>query len=186
MSAPTGNRNAIGNKGGGRKSEYKHSYASQAEKLAKLGLTDVEMATFFEVSEKTINTWKKKHIEFASALKKGKTFSDAEIVDRLFKRALGYKFNEVTFEKIDTKKQLKITSATEIVSNDLYKKKIVKKEIPPDVTAIIFWLKNRQKDKWKDRHEVAGRLDIQKRLESMTDEDLQKLAAEIIKQQENG
>jgi hypothetical protein len=32
---------------------------------------------------------------------------------------------------------------------------LYKKAIAGDVTAMIFWLKNRQPDKWRDRHEAA-------------------------------
>jgi hypothetical protein len=28
--------------------------------------------------------------------------------------------------------------------------------VPPDVTAAIFWLKNRRKEDWKDKHEIGG------------------------------
>ena len=39
----------------------------------------------------------------------------------------------------------------EMIVTDAYKKKIVVKEIAPDVTAQIFWLKNRQRNKWRDQ-----------------------------------
>jgi hypothetical protein len=40
--------------------------------------------------------------------------------------------------------------------NDEDSSKTVRKHYPPDVTACIFWLKNRQPEKWRDvhRHEV--------------------------------
>ena len=28
-------------------------------------------------------------------------------------------------------------------------------EVPPDVTAAIFWLKNRRPERWRDRHELG-------------------------------
>jgi len=28
------------------------------------------------------------------------------------------------------------------------------KEVPPDITAIKFWLNNRQKDKWRDQQHI--------------------------------
>ena len=43
----------------GRPTKYKAEYAEQARKLCLLGATDMEMADFFEVSEFTINKWKK-------------------------------------------------------------------------------------------------------------------------------
>ena len=34
----------------------------------------------------------------------------------------------------------------------------LKKHVPPDTTAMIFWLKNRKKGEWRDRmdHEHSG------------------------------
>jgi len=72
MSAPKCNSNATGNKGGGRNSAYDKKHVAIAYKVSLLGATDTELADIFEVSERTINNWKKDHIEFSSALKKGK------------------------------------------------------------------------------------------------------------------
>ncbi len=171
MAAPKGNKNAAGNKGGGRATDYKKSYALNAYKLTLLGATDNELAYFFEVSEKTINTWKKNHIEFSSALKKGKDLADAEVVTKIFKRANGYKYDEVSYEKI-----LLDSDKDENIKKEVYKKKLTIKEVAPDVTAQIFWLKNRQKDKWKDRHHNSIDVDFEK----MTDEDLDKVVTMVL------
>lgn len=48
----------------GRPSAYKPEYAEQARKLCLLGHTDAELASFFEVSEQTINAWKHAHPDF--------------------------------------------------------------------------------------------------------------------------
>ena len=89
MAAKTGNKNAVGNKGG-RPSKYMPYFAKQALKLCLLGATDRELADFFEVNEYTINAWKKKHIEFHKSLKKGKIMADAEVAAKLFDKAVGY------------------------------------------------------------------------------------------------
>ena len=82
MAAPKENQNAKGNKGGGRKSSYKPEYAEQAQKLCAIaGFTDQKLAEFFEVSEMTINRWKLAHVEFALALKAGKSVTD-DLVER--------------------------------------------------------------------------------------------------------
>jgi transcriptional regulator with XRE-family HTH domain len=170
MAAAKGNKNAVGNRGGGV-TEYKREYAGQAYKLCLLGYTDKDLATFFEVSEQTINEWKKSKTEFLESLKKGKDIADAKIVIKLFKRANGYKYDEVSFEKLaldgDDKENIK---------KDVYKKKVVTKEVAPDVTAQIFWLKNRQKDKWRDRHYNSIDLD----LENLSDHDLDKVVKMVL------
>lgn len=138
MSAPLGNDFATGN-AGGRPSKYRDEFAQQAYKLCLLGHTDAELAEFFDVAESTVNEWKQQHEEFSESIKRGKAIADAEVVESLFKRATGYSHDDThfsTYEGVVTE-----TPTT--------------KHYPPDPTALIFWLKNRQPKKWRDKHEVA-------------------------------
>ena len=140
MPAPKGNRNAQGNKGGGRKSAYRDEYAVWALKLTRLGAIDKQLAEAFEVSVSAINRWKKEHIEFSEALKKGKAFADANVADALYHRALGYAHPDTHISNY----QGEITKTP------------ITKHHPPDTTAAIFWLKNRQPKQWRDRQEHTG------------------------------
>lgn len=127
----------------GRPPKYKQDYAKQAYKLCLLGATDKDLADFFDVKEQTINAWKKDHKEFSESLKAGKNQADANVADRLYQRALGYSHPE---EKI-------FNNNGEIVRTETVK------HYPPDPTSMIFWLKNRQKDRWRDKqdHEHTGK-----------------------------
>jgi len=79
MPAPKGNRFAKGNKS---RNKYKSEYAEAARKLcAKSGFIDIQLAEWFEVTEKTINNWKLAHPEFAEALRVGKAETD-DLVER--------------------------------------------------------------------------------------------------------
>ena len=111
--------------------------------MCLLGYTDAELADFFEVSEATINNWKLEHSEFLESIKKGKAIADGDVTDRLYQRAMGFVAPDVDIRVIDNK----------IVETPL------DKYYPPDTAAAIFWLKNRQKDKWRDKHdhEVTGK-----------------------------
>lgn len=153
MGAPKDNKNAAGNNGG-RPSKYKEEYITQAYKLALLGATDKEMAEFFGIAERVLNRWKKVYFEFSQSLKKGKVMADANVANRLYQRALGYKHRE------------------DKIFNDNGQALIVPtvKHYPPDPTSIIFWLKNRQKEKWRDR--IDGTMEITRTIEAMTDEQL--------------
>lgn len=122
----------------GRPTAYKEEYAEQARKLCLLGHTDAEMANFFEVSEQTINAWKHAHPEFLESIKNGKEVADGNVADRLYQRAMGYVAPDIDIRVIEN----------QIVETPL------EKHYPPDTTAAIFWLKNRQKDKWRDKQEV--------------------------------
>lgn len=123
----------------GRPTKYKSGYNQQAEKLCKLGATDKELANFFEVNEDTINQWKKTHPEFSESLKKGKQIADAEVADKLFKRATGYEHPDIDIK---------------VINNKIVKTKLTK-HYPPDTVAGIFWLKNRQKGKWRDKQDIG-------------------------------
>ena len=137
MPAAKGNNYAAGNKGGGRKSTFKKEYVHWAEKMARLGATDVDLADALGVTEKTVNEWKKIHQEFGFALKRGKMLSDAEVANRLYERAMGYSHPE---DKIfNNNGEALIVPTT--------------KHYPPDTTAAIFWLKNRCPAQWRDRVE---------------------------------
>src|SRR5690554_6353077 len=79
----------------GRTSKYQPEFADQALKLCRLGATDKDLADFFGVSEKTINTWKDSHPEFLQSLKEGKAEADAKVEQALFARATGYSHPDV-------------------------------------------------------------------------------------------
>lgn len=127
----------------GRPSKYDPKYNDQAFKLSLLGATDKELADFFEVNEDTINEWKKVHPEFSESLKRGKDEADANVGRRLYERALGFEHDSEEIKVISTGKY---ESSIERVP--------VRKIYPPDTTAAIFWLKNRQSSKWRDKHDI--------------------------------
>lgn len=127
-------------RGRGRPSGFKKEFAEQARKLCLLGATDVEVANFFEVSTQTIDNWKVKHPEFFGALKAGKKEADDRVVRSLYQRAVGYSHPETKF----------FQNAGEVITAETMK------HYPPDTTACIFWLKNRDKENWRDKVEHGG------------------------------
>ena len=97
----------------------------------------------------TLIQWKKRFPDISDTLKKGKDVVDVEVENSLLKRAKGCTVVEETQELMinpDTGKRELITT-----------KKVIK-EIPPDTTAQIFWLKNRRPDLWRDKQsmELSG------------------------------
>lgn len=134
----------------GRPTDYREEYAEQARKLCLLGATDKELADFFEVVESTIYAWKLAYPEFSESIKKAKLMADANIASRLYDRAYGCVVNVQQAIKLTTKevKDGKLEQHEEVEIVDLLQ------EIPPDTTAAIFWLKNRQPQNWRDKVEV--------------------------------
>ena len=133
---------------GGAPTLYKDEYAMQVEKLCLLGAIDSELADFFNVCEATINNWKNDYPEFLESIKRGKQLADANVANRLYNRALGYSHEE------------------DKIFNDQGSPLIVPtvKHYPPDTTAAIFWLKNRQPAKWRDKQEIDNNIKIEQPL----------------------
>lgn len=119
----------------GRPTKYEPSFNKQVVKLCRLGATDKEIADFFNVCEKTINNWKTDYPEFLQSIKKGKIEADMKVANSLFKRATGYEHKE---DKIFN------ANGEPLIVPTI-------KHYPPDPTAIIFWLKNRQPNTWRDK-----------------------------------
>lgn len=124
---------------GGRPTKYDPSFSDQAYKLCLAGFTDKDMADFFGVVESTINLWKQKHPKFSESIKKGKVVADGEVAQKLYQRAIGYQYTE---------------SKTESEKGQIVKTTQTTKTVVPDPTAQIFWLKNRQPDKWRDSKNI--------------------------------
>lgn len=106
------------------------------------GLSNEQIMKNLGIGRDSFYRYKDKYSEFSDALKKGKEVADIEVENALFKRAIGYKYKEVIKEvkEIDGKKTT-------------YVKEVVK-EMPGDVGAQIFWLKNRKSSKWKDKQDI--------------------------------
>lgn len=124
----------------GRPTAYLPAYAEQARRLAMLGLTDAEMAEFFSVSERTLNTWKKAHPDFLQSLKAGKIEADTHVATGLYQSAIGGHVVTETREQEGPDGGITRTKET--------------KQVPPNVTAQVFWLKNRQPARWRDKQEI--------------------------------
>lgn len=109
---------------------------------AREGLTDVQIAHNIGISRSTLNEWKKKYPDILDTLKKEKEIVDYEVENALLKRAIGYRYKEVTKEQILNP----MTSTYELRVT-----KEVEKEVPPDVGAAMAWLKNRKPKQWRDK-----------------------------------
>lgn len=117
----------------------------QLEAWARNGLTEEQIAHNMGISVKTLFNYKQKYLPILQALKKGKEVVDIQVENALLKRALGYSYTETTSER----KLNEETGEYEMVTT-----KEVVKEVMPDTTAQIFWLKNRKPDAWRDKKDV--------------------------------
>lgn len=133
------------------------------EGWARDGLIDKQIAQNIGVSERTFTDWKKKFSSISSALKKGKEVVDRQVENALFKSAIGYEYTEVT---------------EELTENGMEITKKVTKQVAPNPTAAIFWLKNRKPDEWRDRKEtqISGEMSVSNPFTNLSEEELRRLA----------
>lgn len=108
---------------------------------ARRGLTDADISHNIGISVRTLIDWKRRYPAINACLKNSKDLADTIVENALFRKATGYKTKEVSY-KADSDGNLVPVSAVE-------------KEVPPDTTAQIFWLKNRRPDLWRDRRKEA-------------------------------
>jgi|SRR5690625_288699 len=152
----------MGKRKGGRRGKY-HEWLTE-EGLIKLegwardGLTDEQIAQNIGINPATLYRWKDRYCEICEALKRGKEVVDRQVENALLKRALGYRYEEITYEFGEEVKR-------------------VTKEVVPDTTAQIFWLKNRRPDRWRDRQDInhSGSIDSNNPFADLTTEELKKL-----------
>jgi transposase-like protein len=109
--------------------------------LAKLGATGAEIAEAFGISERTLYRWCNAHVEFCQALKKNKSIADSEIAESLYMKATGRATRKTQRKRITKDAN---GSKYEVIEK-------VEETLPPDTTALIFWLKNRQPQMWRDK-----------------------------------
>lgn len=192
-------------KKGGNRGKYQEWLTKEGlvklEGWARDGLTDEQIATNMGISRSTLNEWKKKYPDISDTLKRGKEVVDRQVENALLKRALGYEYTEKKYEsvlmsdeefyakqtatvnrfKLDnpeaTLEELKVVE----LSVSRYKSVLVEektKEVAPDTTAQIFWLKNRKPDVWRDKKEteLSGGIDVSNPYEGLTTEELRKIA----------
>lgn len=144
--------------------EYVFPKLALIEGWARNGLTIEQISHNLGISKVTFYKHMEEHPELSERLKKGKEVIDLEVENALLKRALGYKYTETTKEPVKDD----YTGEVELKTT-----KEVTKEIAPDTTAQIFWLKNRKPADWRDKKEVVVSE------ENLTEEDIIKRLKEL-------
>ena len=115
---------------------------------ARDGLTNDQIAHNMGIAVKTLYRWRDKYSLICQALKEGKEVVDRMVENALFKRALGYEYEEITYESGKETKR-------------------VTKQVVPDTTAQIFWLKNRKPTSWRDMKHVDANVESIRKLDEI-------------------
>ncbi len=133
----------------GRKTLFKDFMFKEGVKLALHGFTVEEIAQFWEVGVTTLRRWIDKHPAFRTSLKRAKIEADLKVEKGLYKRAIGFKFTEKTYERI----LIKGNGNGYPDQHQLTLVKQIKKYYPPDTAAGFIWMKNRDPMNWRDLQE---------------------------------
>jgi hypothetical protein len=135
---PTSSHEAVG---GYNDPAYKPVYARTARFLCQRGAIRSELAEAFGVSTTAIDNWMVKHPEFGDAVHEGAhEMFDPRVERSLAEQAIGYYVDEEEVVVVGPQ-------------DDKYAEKItVRKYVKPNVTAAIFFLKNRLPAKYRDVH----------------------------------
>lgn len=190
---------------GGARGKYQEWLTDEGllklEGWARDGLTDEQIAENMDIAVGTLYRYKNEYCEICEALKRGKDVVDRQVENALLRRALGYSYEEqeyATFpleddeyyEALETHIQnykFMNPEATDIdiqLERDNFpkvRKVLIKsktKEVVPDTTAQIFWLKNRKPDEWRDKQVVQhdGEVKVSNPFSGLTEEELRRLA----------
>lgn len=135
-------------KGRGAPTSYDpKTHPAWAASLARLGATNAEIAGAMGIGQSTLYSWQSAHPEFMESLKAAKAVADARVEDSLYARATG------TSKRTTKRKREVLDSAGRKVTLS----EVVEETPAPDVTACIFWLKNRQPELWRDHPEANAK-----------------------------
>jgi hypothetical protein len=118
-----------------KKLELTQQFKDKIISLLEKGCTDKEIYRGLKINHNTFYNWLKNDTEFAETIKAIKRPLNVIVEASLFKRANGYKTKEIT---------------KELINGKMVKTKEVYKEVPPDTTSMIFWLKNKDRENYKD------------------------------------
>lgn len=145
------------------------------EGWARDGLSDEQIAKNIGISVPTLYNWKKTHLEFLKSFKKGKQVVNVELENALFKKAIGAKTTTTTYRvsKVDEnvlkarrlryadkymedhpdadKKEALIAATENVDTHEKIVWSIVENQLPPDVGALMFLMKNRMPEKYREQ-----------------------------------
>lgn len=144
----------------------------EIEAWAREGLTETEMCASLHISRTSWLKYKSEYPELQQAIDTGYAHSIKKVEAALFKAAVGYTFDEVTTElRTDSKGVSKMVET-----------KRVRKDIQPNVTAIMNILKNKGRG-WDvaEKIDIKGKIENRNILEDVPSADVAKIAAEILK-----
>jgi len=120
------------------------SHPDRARRIIQAGFPRSEVAKQFGIEVDRLKIWESGYPAFAAAMAGRRLEDDFNVVDALYRRAVG--------------QGAKRTVKTVTKADGAVETHETLEELLPDVTAQKFWLVNRQREHWQERHEVQGQV----------------------------
>lgn len=112
----------------------RNASAAALEKLVSYGHTDEFIASLFDVPLRVFKQWLEENPQLKNSVLRWRAGQNDKVEQALFKRAVGCSHKE-TVVKVDKK-----TKEVDLIEID--------KHYPPDTTACLSWLKNKDPENW--------------------------------------
>jgi hypothetical protein len=111
---------------------------------ARKGLSDAQIALNLGIGTTTFGRFKAEYEELQDALREGREDAEVVVENALFKRAIGFKYKEVTKERCRVYDE---DGRWNGEYEEVITKKVLKEQAP-DVSAQMYWLSQRFPEKW--------------------------------------
>lgn len=122
------------------------------EKWREDGLSASQLAEKMGISRSTLYSWLKENPDILDAYTRGGGCADAEVINMLYQRCIGYTKTVKKPQKIrqieynEDGKKIKEYDEVIFVDEEIY--------VPPDTAAQKFWLTNRDSGNWKAESKI--------------------------------
>lgn len=138
-------------------------FLSTVFQLARRGSQYKDVALALGVGLSTVESWARTDDEFLREYKRGKDeFDSGEVESALLKSARGYEYTETSVKTLMLKtKQKDADGKTKSIAHPAEEVTVAHKKMAPSVGAIVFWLTNRQRERWQNTRYVKhdGKVD---------------------------
>jgi len=132
--------------------EFDEAVCERVKNYCLLGASNHQIAEFLGISASSFPNYCERFPQLREALRAGRTEADATVAKSLFRRATGYSQPAI---RIFRQRVVQSMNCSDSSSETITEYETVTvpyyEHYPPDVSACVFWLKNRHPEMWRDK-----------------------------------